>query len=80
MALQHARLEEFLVRLEAPRIFFKLGRTRQDCVLVEIAVPGERWEVEFGLDGDGDVEISRATGPLLEQRPLPTCSSDSMMP
>jgi len=31
--------------------------------MVEIAVPGERWEVEFFEDGTVETEIFRATAP-----------------
>lgn len=58
------QLEEFLARLEAARICFKLGRVRQGFVLVEIAVPGERWEVEFGVGGVVEVEVFRSDGRL----------------
>ena len=56
------QLEEFLAQLEAARIFFKLCRARSGFVLVEIAVPGERWEVEFGVDGVVEVEVFRSDG------------------
>jgi len=33
--------------------------------MVEIAVPGERWEVEFLVDGSIDVEIFRSSGDIM---------------
>jgi len=44
------QLIEFLEALEEKKIYFRLNKIR-DSILVEIAVPGERWEVEFFEDG-----------------------------
>ena len=41
---------DFLDLLESRKIYFTLSRIR-DSVLVEVSVPGERWEVEFFADG-----------------------------
>ena len=49
------KLIRFLEELEERKIYFKLGKIR-DSILVEIAVPGERWEVEFFGDGHQEVE------------------------
>ncbi|MDR2686369.1 MAG: conjugal transfer protein TraF [Oscillospiraceae bacterium] len=53
------KLIRFLDELEAKKIYFKLGKIR-GSILVEIAVPGERWEAEFF--GDGHVEVERFYG------------------
>lgn len=49
-------LTEFLQLLDERREHYRLNRVR-DAIMVEIATPGSRWEVEF-MD-DGDVEIER---------------------
>jgi len=49
-------LVEFLDALDQRRAAFRLNRVR-DAILVEIATPGRRWEVEF-MDGGG-VEVER---------------------
>jgi len=49
------KLLGFLAELEARKIYFELGKIR-DSVLVEISVPGERWEVEFFAGGEVEVE------------------------
>jgi hypothetical protein len=46
-----AAMTAFLDRLEKARIHYSLAYSRQDAVMVQIAVPGERWEVEFMGDG-----------------------------
>lgn len=50
-----AKLIDFLEKLEELKIYYKLNKIR-DSILVEIAIPGERWEVEFMCDGSVVVE------------------------
>ena len=50
------KLINFLNQLEEFKIFYKLDKIRDDSVLVEIAVPGERWEVEFMANGAIEIE------------------------
>ena len=51
------KLLDFLSDLEDRKIFFKLGRVRPEAIMVEVAVPGERWEVEFFADREVAVEV-----------------------
>lgn len=46
----------FLNRLEEEKIYYRLNKVREEAVMAEIAVPGERWEVEFMEDGSVEVE------------------------
>ena len=46
---------QFLNLLDEKRISYRLERVR-DRLMVEIAVPGERWEVEFFEDGRIETE------------------------
>ena len=55
-------LLDFLTELERHNIFFKLGRAREEAVMVEVAVPGERWEVEFLADGAVEIEVFNKSG------------------
>ncbi|MBQ7345074.1 MAG: hypothetical protein IJW45_03310 [Oscillospiraceae bacterium] len=57
------RLIDFLDRLESGNIYYRLNKIR-DSILVEIAVPGQRWEVEFMRDGEVLVERFVSTGDL----------------
>jgi len=50
-------LLKFLDRLEQHRIKYTLERNHEDAIMVVIAVPGERWEVE--LFADGTIETER---------------------
>ena len=49
------QLLAFLNRLEEAKIHYRLNKVR-DAVMVEVAVPGERWEIEFFEDGHTEVE------------------------
>jgi hypothetical protein len=51
------KLLDFLSDLDERKIFHRLSRVRPEAIMVEIAVPGERWEVEFFADGHVDVEV-----------------------
>ena len=58
------KLDEFLSRLERSRIHFLLARVRAGYVMVQIAVPGERWEVEFGEEGEVEIEVFKSDGTI----------------
>ena len=50
-------LLDFLNRLAEARISYSLAHVRPETVMVLVAVPGERWEVEFFADGRTEVEV-----------------------
>jgi hypothetical protein len=50
-----SQLLRFLQQLEDANIWYRLEHVR-DSVMVLLAVPGERWEVEFFRDGHIEVE------------------------
>ena len=51
------KLLQFLDRLDEAAVPYRLERVRREAIMVQFALPGERWEVEF-LD-DGAVEVER---------------------
>jgi len=63
------RLIEFLNKLEENKIYYRLNKIR-DSILVEIAVPGQRWEVEFFADGDIQVEKFFSDGEIKDKSEL----------
>lgn len=63
-------LYDFLSELEEKNIFFKLSRIRDDSIMVEIAVPGERWEVEFFSDEHVEVERFKSMGDVEDESAL----------
>lgn len=70
MITQPANLLSFLNDLRAAKIHYRLGHARDETILVEIAVPGERWEVEFFADGSLEVEVFRSNGEILGEEAL----------
>lgn len=63
------KLIEFLNQLESRKIYYRLNKIR-DSILVEIAVPGQRWEVEFFADGDIQVEKFLSNGEIFNNSEL----------
>jgi hypothetical protein len=55
-------LWDFLDALERDDTFFRLGRAREQSVMVEVALPGVRYEVEFLSDGTVEMETFRSEG------------------
>jgi hypothetical protein len=53
------KLTAFLGQLEQRGIGYTLAHHRDEAIMVSVAVPGERWEIEFL--GDGSVEVERFT-------------------
>ena len=60
-------LPAFLDRLTELHASFTLERFR-DSIAVIVAVPGERWEVEFMDDGSIEVERFRSSGKLGDEK------------
>lgn len=56
------KLLDFLNRLDGAKLAYRLSHFRDDTIAVELAVPGERWEVEFYADGTVEVERFRSAG------------------
>ena len=49
-------LLRFLNMLEEKKIYYQLNKVRDEAIMVEIAVPGQHWEVEFMEDGSIEIE------------------------
>ena len=60
------KLNSFLNDLEAHNLFYRLSKHSEHAIMVEIAVPGERWEVEFWQDGRVITERFRRDGVMLD--------------
>ena len=53
---QFKHLLDFLNQLEESSTYYTLSKHRTDMIMVNVAVPGERWEIEFTADGELQVE------------------------
>ena len=62
-------LIEFLDELEEKKIYYRLNKVR-DSIMVEVSVPGERWEVEFFSDGDIQIEKFLSNGIIADKAEL----------
>ncbi len=47
----------FLDRLDKTQTYYTLSYHRSRMIMINIVVPGERWEIEF--EDDGDVHVER---------------------
>ena len=61
MAHTVADLVAFASRLDEASIRYDVGIYR-DAVMFMITVPGERWEIEFLVDGTVEVEVFTSDG------------------
>jgi len=51
-----------LEKLEANKIHYKLDKIRDNAIMVEVSVPGQRWEIEYNTYGEnfgGEIEIEK---------------------
>lgn len=60
------KLLDFLNELEERKIYYKLAKYCDDYVMVEVTVPGERWEVEFSSD-DVRIEKFKSDGTIFDE-------------
>jgi hypothetical protein len=58
------KLLDFVRRLNEAKIAYRIETYREDAISVSLAVPGERWEVDFLADGAIDVERFRSDGTI----------------
>ena len=64
------KLTQFLAQLDAEQIYHSLSHHREESVMVNVAVPGQRWEVEFFVDGSVEVERFVSTGDITGEATL----------
>jgi len=58
------QMKEFTERLRRARIHFSVSSVRDGYTMVSIAVPGERWEIEFSVSSEVEVEVFRSDGSI----------------
>ncbi len=64
------KLLRFLEKIEQMGMSYTLAHHREGAVMVIIAVPGERWEVEFMNDGSVEVERFTSNGQIHDESAL----------
>jgi hypothetical protein len=58
------RILELLNRLDAAKIHFRLARNQEEAISIEVAVPGQRWEIDCYANGRIDVEVFKSDGSI----------------
>jgi hypothetical protein len=57
-------VHEFVRELEASGTHYTLTSVREGAVMVQVAFPGERWEVEFFDNHEPEIEVFRSDGSI----------------
>jgi len=65
------KLHEFIRELESSQTHYTLTSVREGAVMVQVALPGERWEIEFFEDRQPEIEIFRSEGEISGPEKLP---------
>jgi hypothetical protein len=58
------KLTAFLGELEQKKISYTLAHNRDEAIMVIVAAPGERWEIEFLSDGSVEIEKFISSGAI----------------
>lgn len=61
--------------LDTKKIYYKLGKVREGTILIEVTVPGERWEIEIvsyvgNKECEVEVERFRSEGIIADETAL----------
>ena len=59
-----------LADLRRAKINYRLRDSREEAIGVDVAVPGERWEIDLLPDGSVEVEVFRSDGTLHDEAKL----------
>jgi hypothetical protein len=59
-----ASLYDLLDRLRRAKIHYRIRDDREGAVSVDVAVPGERWEIDLLADGTLEIEVFHSEGSI----------------
>ncbi len=65
-----ADLYALLDRLRRAKIHYRIRDDREGAVSIDVAVPGERWEIDLLEDGTLEIEIFTSDGTIHGERKL----------
>lgn len=63
-------LIQFLNQLEERKIYYRVDKIRNDSILINVTVPGQRWEIEFLADGSIEIEKFFSDGQIVGKEEL----------
>ena len=69
-ATVQGKLLNVLDKLRAAGVHFTLRQDRENAVSVDVAVPGERWEIDVLADGSVEVEVFKSDGTITDESTL----------
>ena len=61
---------EVVMQLKAARVFHTISSIREGALLIDAALPGERWEIEVFKDGHIEIERYRSDGEIADETAL----------
>lgn len=61
---------EFVEKLHKAKIYCSVRCTSYDAISIDVAVPGQRWEIDFLKDGSVDIEIFKSNGNIYDRAKL----------
>lgn len=56
--------------LDAKKISYSLNHYREEAIMVSIAIPGERWEIEYLNDGSIEIEKFKSDGKIYSKEEM----------
>ena len=59
-----------LDRLRAAKIHYTIRHDREGAVSIDVAVPGQRWEIDVLADGVVEIEIFKSDGTIFDETKL----------
>ncbi|ATF15261.1 hypothetical protein A616_25885 [Brevibacillus brevis X23] len=63
-------LNDLLNKLEERHIFYRMSKIRSESIMIEVAVPGQRWEIEMMEDGTIEIEKFISDGDMYDEKEL----------
>lgn len=63
-------VHEFIRELDASQTHYGVTSVREGAVMVQVTLPGERWEVEFFEDRDPEIEVFISDGAIYASEKL----------
>jgi hypothetical protein len=69
-------MNDLLNQLEDKNIFYRLSKVRTESIMIEVAVPGQRWEIEFMDNGTIEIEKFISDGQIYNNHELTTLFQD----
>ena len=65
-----SELLEILSRLKSAKIYYQLSDHTEGAIMIEVSVPGERWEIELHDDGQIGGETFISSGGVRDSEAL----------